>query len=70
MWQERLGEELLPEVKALSNEALYEQFCTLSGGDDWEGCFTDGGKVLFELLATEFEDRLTKLGFLQKGSDE
>ena len=70
LWQEKLSEELLPKVKALPNEDLYAQFCGLCGGDDYDGGFTDGGHVLFELLATEFEYRLTRLGFLQKGSDE
>lgn len=49
-----------PMVKELDDAALLDQTLHLAGGDDYDGCLTDEGRVVYELLFDEL--RLRFLG--------
>lgn len=53
-----------PQVKALSNKELLDEVIELAGGDDYEGCHTVLGSIVYDLLRAELKDRLTTYGFL------
>ena len=53
-WQKREKER----IEKLDNYDLYCATMDLAGGDDWDGDFTNNGKITFDLLSTELELRL------------
>ncbi len=53
-WQERERKR----IERLDNYYLYHETIDLAGGDDWDGEFTNKGKITFDLLKTELELRL------------
>lgn len=54
----------IAQVEALSNEELLQDYTDLAGGDDYDGCHTVHGQLVYELLGEELRNRLTKIGFL------
>ena len=49
--------QVKPEIEALRDKELLEQTVQLAGGDDYDGCFTDYGAIIYDLLYTELADR-------------
>lgn len=45
-------------ASGLSNKTLYEELLDISGGDDYDGCFTQEGVITYNALKSEFETRL------------
>lgn len=45
-------------IKSLSNAQLYEELIDLSGGDGYDGYFSEEGRVTYNLLKQEMELRL------------
>jgi len=56
--------EILAKVPKMSNEDLFESFVSLSGGDDYDGCFTEKGDFEYKVLDFELCRRLRDVGFL------
>jgi hypothetical protein len=52
-------------ITALSNEDLYREAIELSGGDDYDGCFSAEGEIQYPLLMQELDSRLFKNGFIK-----
>ena len=52
------------QVKLLNNEQLLDEYAKIHAGDDWEGNFTEEGRVLLEVLDTALRARLVECGFL------
>lgn len=50
--------QALDVIKQLSNEELVDETLNLAGGDDYDGCFTDLGCELLDLLREELLSRL------------
>lgn len=55
--KKEFAKEINPKVKALSNEALLFEALGLAGGDDYDGCFTDYGQVVYDELVKELKLR-------------
>lgn len=49
-----------------TNEELLHRFSDLSGGDDFDGCFTAEGDYEFERLQLELKERLVDFRFITK----
>lgn len=54
------------QVQRLSNEELLEEYRYFSGGDDYDGCYSGGGEVVWEAVQEEFYKRLTEVGYLKE----
>lgn len=62
--QERQGWK--DQVERLSNIDLLENANKLYAGDDWDGCLTDTGGMVLELVRVELTKRLIAAGFLRE----
>jgi len=51
-------ERIIEQEKSMSNNELYEEVLSLAGGDDYDGCFTDVGKLEYQYFKAKFEERL------------
>lgn len=58
--------DTIKKVKALSNRELLEEYKYWAGGDDYEGCWTKEGKIEWDVVQAEMEERLIKCGFLER----
>lgn len=47
-------------IESLSNRKLLDETLELAAGDDYDGCFTTRGRIVFDLLQTELECRLSE----------
>jgi hypothetical protein len=47
-------------IESLSNRQLFDETLELAHGDDYDGCFTTRGSIVFDMLRTELECRLSK----------
>lgn len=56
-------EEWINQVLALSNEELLDDYTELAGGDDYDGCMTAGGDVVWAAVRAEFYRRLKEVGY-------
>lgn len=63
--QKRLDEFKI-RVAAMSNDELLLETINASGGDNYDGCFTEQGDAEFEILENELIRRLKAIGFLKK----
>ncbi len=59
-WQIEIDED----ANSFSNEELLSEVMSISGGDDYDGCFTTRGEYKLKVYKTELEKRLTDIGFL------
>lgn len=66
MTVEETKNEFLIKTKELTNEKLLLDYIDISGGDDYDGCFTTMGVFKLEVLYKELESRLINCGFLNK----
>lgn len=48
----------IERISALSNRELYNMTFGLAAGDDYDGCFTQTGRIEYDVLRTELEMRL------------
>ena len=60
-----LRQRLQEDVKALTNDQLLCDYSIMQGGDDYDGCFTVGGRIAEEVLDAELTARLVACGFLE-----
>lgn len=51
------------QVKLLNNNELFDEYTSLAGGDDYDGCHTKHGLVVWNLVADEFKRRLKTVGY-------
>lgn len=65
-WKEAQRPGIYEQVAALSNEALLDEYTDFAGGDDYDGCHTDGGMVVWQELQEELTKRLIAIGFLEE----
>lgn len=65
-WTASVIERIQPQVVALSNEDLYDEYTTFAGGDDYDGCHSQEGLIVWYELRDELDRRLKKIGFLPK----
>lgn len=56
--------EIEDTLKSITNDELLSSTIHLSGGDDYDGCFTNRGKYEFDAYRKELEKRLTEIRFL------
>lgn len=54
----------IERLPMMSNDQLLEDYSSLCGGDDYDGCFTRMGEFEFNLLNSELRKRLKECGFL------
>lgn len=59
-WQE----EYLAHLKESTNKEILDEYTYLSGGDDYDGCFTTKGAWQYEKLSKEFITRLKAYKYL------
>lgn len=64
-WKEEQREGIHKQVVALSNAELLQNYTQFAGGDDYDGCHSDGGSVVWEELENELHARLLAIGFLE-----
>ena len=53
-----------PNVETLSNAELFMHYTYFCGGDEQDGCMSDEGNILFELVIDKLVSRLQKIDFL------
>lgn len=56
---------IIESTRQLRNYELLEGTLDLSGGDDYDGCFTHSGRFEFDCLQSELKKRLKAIGFLE-----
>ena len=61
---EKMAEQL--EFANYKNNQLLYETLGLSGGDDYDGCFTFIGQIQYDCLHSELERRLIECGFLSE----
>lgn len=59
-------EDYLLQISQWSNEQVLDEYTSLSGGDDYDGCFTKRGEWQYNEITKELRQRLTACGFLTK----
>ena len=52
------------QVQRLSNTDIYDDTLDLAGGDNYDGCYTHHGQLVYNLLREELDSRLKAIGFL------
>lgn len=65
-WQK----DYLVQINVMSNSEILQEYTNLSGGDDYDGCFTKRGEWQYTQVTEELERRLVLYGFLKEESDE
>ena len=63
-WKQTQRDKVTDQVMTLSNRDLLDTFADAQSGDDWDGCFTDGGNIAAEVLEQVLYQRLVDVGFL------
>lgn len=56
--QEKVRPGIAGQVVALSSEDLLNQYTYFAGGDDYDGCYSIEGEVVWEELQKELNKRL------------
>ena len=59
-WQE----DYLVQIGQMTNEEVLDEYTSLSGGDDYDGCMTQRGEWEYEKIRTELYKRLKECEFL------
>ena len=62
--KEEVRPAIAEQVAALNNQDLLSHYTHFAGGDDYDGCWTCEGCVVWEELSKEFNKRLVDCGFL------
>lgn len=61
-WQEAYFDVL----SRMTNEEMLDEYTYLSGGDDYDGCYTNRGRWKYKKIDEELKKRLTAYGFFGK----
>ena len=63
---EKWKKEYLDEISKMSNEDVLGEYTYLTGGDDYDGCFTRRGEWKYDKINAEFNKRLIEIGYLKE----
>lgn len=63
-------EDYLLQITQWSNEQVLEEYTSLSGGDDYDGCMTQRGEWQYDQVTKELRQRLTACGFFNEKENE
>lgn len=48
------------QIDAMENAKLLEEVLEMAGGDDYDGCFTDEGRIIYEYAVNVLKNRLSE----------